>query len=125
MQGRNAELDLRAGIRCSPDGQLAADQSGALAHAMEPKVSRTPLIRQEDRVDALAIIPNPQSQLPLIVAELDPGRARFIALSKSRGRTQSLARRWLRRHSELRPPPFAGRTVFEESATSSPPILGV
>ena len=68
MQGRNAELDLGARIWLSPDGELAAHELGALAHAREPEVSRTPLGRQELGVDALAVIPDPQSKLSLIIA---------------------------------------------------------
>src|SRR5260370_1147446 len=43
---------------------------GAVGHVMEPEVSLTLLICQELGVDALAIVPDPQSKLPLIVAQL-------------------------------------------------------
>src|ERR1700685_325333 len=74
---RNAELDLGAGFRRSPDDELAAEQLRALAHTMEPEVSRTPLCRQERGVDAFAIIPDPQSKLPLIIAQLDFNQLRL------------------------------------------------
>jgi hypothetical protein len=66
---RNDELDLRTGLRRSPDGQLAAHELRALAHAVKAEVPRTPLCRQERRIDPFAIVSDPQSKLSLIIPE--------------------------------------------------------
>ena len=89
MGRRNDDLDLRTGFRRSPDGQLAAHQLGALAHAMEAEVPRTPLRRQERRLDTLAIVSDPQSKLLLIIAEF---HFDLLRLSMSECISQGLTR---------------------------------
>src|SRR5580692_5334221 len=89
MGGRKYELDLRTRLRRSPDGQPAAHQLGALAHAGEAEVPRTPVRRQGRGVDALAIVSDPQSKLPLIIAQFHFDRMR---LGMSESIAQGLAR---------------------------------
>src|SRR5271154_5674746 len=75
----NFELHLRAGLALTPDFQVGANQFGALAHARQAKVSGAGFSIQHLRVDALSIVANTQSKLPLAIADshLDPAPLRM------------------------------------------------
>jgi len=51
-----AQLNLRTRIELAPHRQLAADNFGAFAHAVQPVVSRAPVFTKQLRVDSLSII---------------------------------------------------------------------
>ena len=56
---------------------------------MEPEMSDTPLCSQKVRVDALAIIPDPLSKLPLVIAQF---HFNLLRLGMSECIAQGLAR---------------------------------
>jgi len=68
---RNRELDLGTRIRRGPESESPADHCRALAHPAQPEVFPTSLLPQELRIDALAVIPDAQLELSLVVLELD------------------------------------------------------
>src|SRR5712691_12361806 len=60
----NTELGLRTGIEPADDSKLAPHKLGALLHAGQTMVSGAPAFLENLRVDALAVVPDPQPKLP-------------------------------------------------------------
>ena len=69
--GRKAQLHLRPCADFTPDRQFPADQCGAFRHAAQPVVSLQPLVGEHLRIDPLAIVAHAQSELLVVVADLD------------------------------------------------------
>ena len=69
MRGRNAQLDFRAGTKLAPDGQLTAYEIGALAHAMQTKMSGTTVAAEYLRIDSRSVIADSQPELTFIIAD--------------------------------------------------------
>src|SRR5277367_3277248 len=66
---RNAELDLRAGIRLAPHIQAPSDKFGAFAHAVQAVMSGLPVLGENLWVDAFSVIANAHPELPVIVPD--------------------------------------------------------
>ena len=69
--GRKAQLHLRACADFAPHRQGASNRGGALRHAAQSVVSFDTLGREHRRIDALAVVPHPQSEFIVVVADLD------------------------------------------------------
>ncbi len=65
------EFNLRTGIELTPDGQLTACKFGAFAHAMQAKMSGTPISTKNPGIDPFSVVSNPQSKLPFVIADID------------------------------------------------------
>src|SRR6266436_2520642 len=74
--GRHAQLNLRARIDLTPDGQLTSHQLGSFAHATQTVVPSVAVSIKMLRVDALSVIPDPQPKLPFVIPDFhfDPLR---------------------------------------------------
>jgi hypothetical protein len=66
-----AQLHLCHGAHFAPHRQPRSDQGGTFWHAAQSVVSLEPLVGEHLRIDPLAIVAHAQSELLVIVAELD------------------------------------------------------
>ena len=69
--GRNAQFHLRPRTDFAPHRQLPSDQCGAFRHAAQTVVSLETLAGEHRRIDALSIVTHAQSELLVVVADLD------------------------------------------------------
>src|SRR5579863_1248463 len=76
---RDSQFHLRAGSAFAPYIQLSADTLGALTHAAQAKVSLRSFLTEHARVNADAIIPHADANLPCIILDFhfDPPRTRM------------------------------------------------
>src|SRR5258708_992545 len=66
---RNSQLNLGARTDITPNRKRAAQKLCAFAHASQTKVPRTAFVTQTFRVNALAIVANPQTKLLFVVPD--------------------------------------------------------
>src|SRR5262249_9170261 len=66
---RNAQLHFSAGADFTPQTQVGADLNGALAHRRQPPVARASAA-QVFRLDALAVVADPQPKLAGAIGDL-------------------------------------------------------
>ena len=64
---RDSQFHLRAGSAFAPYIQLSADTLGALTHPSQAKVSRTSFLTEHGRINADAIIPYANLELPFLI----------------------------------------------------------
>src|SRR5439155_15838453 len=74
--GGNAQLGLCAGVELTPDDQLTSHKFGAFVHTWQTVVSGAPASIKKLRVNALTVVPDPQTKAPLLIADFhfDPPR---------------------------------------------------
>src|SRR5262249_61842597 len=66
---RDGQLGLGSRIEFAPHRQLSANQLGALLHAWETIVSHATTGLENLRVNALPVVPDAHSKLPLVIAD--------------------------------------------------------
>jgi len=73
----------------TPYFQLSADTPGALAHALQAKVSRAPFLAEHPRIDTDPIVPHSDAKVPFGIPDLDFDSTRPRVVE---GVTQGLSR---------------------------------
>ena len=74
---RYAQIELRPRIALAPDVEVPADTFGALAHAVQPKMSLRRLTLDHALVDTAAVVCDTETKLTLVEANLHPDTARL------------------------------------------------
>src|SRR6266478_6223982 len=74
--GGNGQLGLGTGGEFTPDRESSTDKFGAFVHTRQTMVSGAPASIQDGRINALAVVPDSQPKLPLVVTNFhsDPLR---------------------------------------------------
>src|SRR5215510_58238 len=68
--GGDLQLDVRPGVAPAADVELASQERGPLAHPGQAEVSDAPTFGEHLRLDAPAVVPNPQPKLAPFIADL-------------------------------------------------------
>src|SRR5208283_1639441 len=69
--GRKAQFHFGSRVDFAPNCQLASYECGAFPHPRQAKVSLFPLLRDNRRINALSVIPHPQAEALIVIADFD------------------------------------------------------
>src|SRR5271165_2799352 len=69
--GRNPQFHFGTCIHFAPNGQLTSNNGGALSHARQSVMALPALSRENRRINALSVIPQPQPEALIVIMDFD------------------------------------------------------